>query len=136
MYAIVKIGGNQYRVENGQKVEVDRLVGNAGDLLTFPALMVAEGEKVKVGKDAENTPVHAKIVAHTRGVKVDVMRFRAKSRHRRKKGFRQSCTMIEIQSIGNAKLPEKATAKPEALSLKVKKTTPAKKAVTKKTSAK
>ena len=136
MYAIVKIGGNQYRVENGQKVQVDRLVGNTGDLVSFPALMVADKEEVKLGKDAENIPVKAKIVAHTRGVKVDVMRFRAKSRHRRKKGFRQSCTMIEIQSIGNAKLPEKATAKPEALSPKVKKTTPAKKAVAKKTPTK
>src|SRR3989344_4850421 len=108
MYAIVKIGGNQYRVSPGEKVTVDRLTGNVGDTLTFPTLLVVDDAKqVKVGKETTGISVTATIATHEKGDKIDVRRFRHKVRHRRHIGFRPALTTLTIEAIGDKKAPAK-----------------------------
>lgn len=137
MYAVVKIGANQYKVTTGAKVEVDRLTGNIGDNVSFPALLVVDEKNVKMGKDASQVPVNAKIVEHKRGEKIDVMRYRNKSRYRRKRGFRQSLTLIEIQAIGDHQAPQLVESKVADTSVKNEvKAAPVKKTLVRKKPAK
>ena len=103
MYAVIKLGGHQYRVASGDKVVVDRLSGAVGDTTTVPALLVAEGKEVTLGTVASQTPVTVKIVSHGQGEKVHVRRFRAKSRTRRHTGFRSQLTEITVEAIGTLK---------------------------------
>lgn len=103
MYAIIKIGGNQYKVSPKQILEVDRLDSEDKSLVTYPCLLVVDGEKAIVGKEAEKILVTAKVLKQTRGEKIDVVRFRHKVRHRRHVGFRADLTQIQIESIGNVK---------------------------------
>lgn len=100
MYAIIQVGGNQYRVNPGISIKVDRLHAKEGEALTFPALLVADDREVKVGKEAARVVVTAAVVAHTQGDKVKTLRFRAKSRHRRRVGMRPQLSLIKITSIG------------------------------------
>lgn len=100
MYAIIQVGGNQYRVNPGSSIKVDRVNAKEGEALTFPALLVADDQEVKVGKEAARVIVTAAVVAHTKGDKVKTLRFRAKSRHRRRVGMRPQLSLIKITSIG------------------------------------
>lgn len=131
MYAIVKINGSQYRVSPGDTLTVSKLQGNVGDSVSATTLLVADGDQVKVGKDATNISVAAKIVSHGKGEKIHIRRFRAKSKHRRHIGFRSQLTTIAIETIGNAKKEAKAETKTEISS--EKSTTTVKKTRTKKT---
>lgn len=99
MYAVVKIGGKQYRVETGQTVVVDRQEGKEGDKLHFSSLLYVDGTTVKVGKEAAEVEVVAKIGKHLKGDKIDIRRFQAKSRHRRHVGFRPYQTSLMIETI-------------------------------------
>jgi len=116
MYAVIKLGGHQYRVAPGDRVVVDRLSGKVGEIVTVPALLVADNSDVKIGTPASQTPVTVKIVSHGQGEKVHVRRFRAKSRTRRHTGFRSQLTEITVEAIGTLKAqalkktPAKATA--------------------------
>lgn len=111
MYAIVKIGGNQYRVQSGETIVVDRLDQEVGSTIRLSSILWADGDKVKLGSEAEKLEVVAKIVSHGQGEKIHIRRFRAKSRHHRHVGFRAQQTKISIESIGETKktTPEKAT---------------------------
>ncbi len=100
MYAIIQVGGNQYRVSPGTFLEVDRLSAKVGDVLTFPALLVTDDRVVKIGKEATDVSVKGSVVAHIQGNKVKTLRFRAKSRHHRRVGMRPQLTQIRIISIG------------------------------------
>lgn len=101
MYAIVRSGGKQYRVEEGTVVTVSRLAGNAGDTVTLEdILFVADTEAVKVGKQAlKGAHISAEIVGHSRGPKIDVLRYKNKTRQRRSRGHRQEETTIRIKKI-------------------------------------
>lgn len=103
MYAIVAIGGNQYKVSPGDMVSVDRLAGKVGDKVNFPALLTADGAKTLVGKEAAKTSIATTIVSHGRGEKVDILRFKAKVRYHRRKGFRAALTTLKIEAIGDKK---------------------------------
>jgi large subunit ribosomal protein L21 len=118
MYAIVKIGGNQYKVSPKQIVEVDRLEAADKSVVSFPSLLVVDGEKVTFGKEAEKILVKAKVLKKMKGEKIDVVRFRHKVRHRRHVGFRSSLTQIEIESIGDV-VAKKIETKKEAVVKKV-----------------
>lgn len=112
MYAIVKIGGKQYRVEPGQTLVVDRQEGKEGEKLELSSLLYVDGTTVKVGPDATNVAVVAKIQKHLKGEKIDVRRFQAKSRHRRHVGFRPYQTSLVIETIAGKSAP--VTAKKAA----------------------
>ncbi len=101
MYAVIKTGGKQYRVAQGDKLRVEKLPGNVGDTVTLgEVLLVGSGEGVKVGQPVvSGAKVEAKIVAHDRGEKIIIFKFRRRKNYRRKTGHRQPFTALEITSI-------------------------------------
>lgn len=101
MYAIVKTGGKQYRVEQGEVLEVEKLEGEAGTSVELTeVLMVQDENGSKWGQPTvEGAKVVAKIVAQKRGVKINAMVFKPKKNIRRRYGHRQSITALEIESI-------------------------------------
>jgi large subunit ribosomal protein L21 len=102
MFAIITVSGKQQKVKTGDVVSVDKLSGGVGDTVVFDnVLLVHDGGKTKIGTpNVTRVVVKAKILEQYKGEKIDSMRFRAKSRYRRKRGFRPQLTKIEIISIG------------------------------------
>lgn len=101
MYAVIKTGGKQYRVAQGDKVRVEKLPGNVGDNVTLDqVLLVSSGEGVKVGAPiVGGAKVEAKIVAQDRSPKIIIFKFRRRKNYRRKTGHRQPFTALEITGI-------------------------------------
>ena len=101
MYAIVRSGGKQYRVEEGALVSVDTVAGKVGDTVTLgDILVIADGDDVKAGQPAlDGARETAEIVAHGKGPKIQVLRYKNKTRQRRSRGHRQSETTIRITKI-------------------------------------
>lgn len=101
MYAVIKTGGKQYRVEQGDRLRVEKLPGNVGDSVTLgEVLLVGAGEGVKVGAPlVSGAKVEAKIVAQDRSPKVIIFKFRRRKNYRRKNGHRQPFTALEITGI-------------------------------------
>jgi large subunit ribosomal protein L21 len=111
MYAIVKTGGKQYRVEEGQKLLVERLPQDEGADIALVPLMVRSDE-VAFGKDGlDGATVTAKIVAHVRGEKLRVFKFKPKRGYKRRTGHRQDLTQIQVTTITTGKAKTKAKAK-------------------------
>jgi large subunit ribosomal protein L21 len=101
MYAVIRTGGKQYRVAAGDSVEVEKLDGSVGELITLEdVLLVAAGDTVKVGAPrVEGTTVSAKITGQYRGTKIMVFKYRPKKRIRVRRGHRQYLTRLQIESI-------------------------------------
>ena len=101
MYAVIKTGGKQYRVAQGDRLRVEKLAGNVGDTVTLgEVLLVGEGDGVKVGAPlVSGAKVEAKIVAQDRGKKIIIFKFRRRKNYRRKTGHRQPFTALEITGI-------------------------------------
>ena len=100
MYAIVKTGGKQYRVEQGQSLLVERLPGSSeGDTVTLQPLLCVDGAKVVDGSDLSKVSVSARVVAHERGPKLRVVKFKPKRGYKRRTGHRQSLTRLEVTTI-------------------------------------
>ncbi|RTH26922.1 50S ribosomal protein L21 [Thermus scotoductus] len=99
MFAIVKTGGKQYRVEPGLKLRVEKLKAEPGSQVELPVLLLS-GEKTVVGAPfVEGAKVVAEVLAHGKGKKITISRFKAKVQYRRKKGHRQPYTEILIKEI-------------------------------------
>jgi large subunit ribosomal protein L21 len=116
MYAIVKTGGKQYRVERGQYLLVERLPEEVGASVALQPLMYRSEEAVFDSKGLEQVKVTAKVLAHERGEKLRVVKFKPKRGYKRRTGHRQELTRIEITDIamGAAKAPAGKAAKPAA----------------------
>jgi len=101
LYAVVRSGGKQYRVEEGSLVTVGKLAGDAGDTITLgEILFVADNEAVKAGPAAlKGARITAEIVGHGKGPKIDVLRYKNKTRQRKMRGHRQDETTIRITKI-------------------------------------
>jgi large subunit ribosomal protein L21 len=99
MYAIVKTGGKQYRVEEGQSLLVERLPAQEGETVALSPLLVVDGSGVKDGQDLAKASVNATIVAHERGPKLRVVKFKPKRGYKRRTGHRQELTRIQITGI-------------------------------------
>lgn len=101
MYAIIRTGGKQYQVAEGDRLRVEKLTGEVGDTVELDdVLMVADGEAVKIGQPAvEGAKVTAKIVEQGKGKKVIVFKKKRRQGYARKKGHRQLFTALEIQGI-------------------------------------
>ncbi|HZK67258.1 MAG TPA: 50S ribosomal protein L21 [Chloroflexota bacterium] len=101
MYAVVETGGKQYRVEVGQTVDVERLPAEVGESVELGrVLMVSADDGVKIGSPVvSGARVVGDIVAHGRGKKIIVFRYKAKTRYRKKTGHRQSYTRVAIKDI-------------------------------------
>ena len=135
MYAVVKTGGKQYRVEKEDVVLVEKLNANDGDQVVLDSvLMIGEGKKVTLGNPMINdAAVMAQVVRQTRGPKITMIYKRRRKNSRRKQGHKQDLTLLKIIDIaekGGSKLtPKKAAKKPT--DVKVKTETKAKHVVTK-----
>ena len=101
VYAVVRAGGKQYRVEEGSLVTVDRVEGEPGSAVSLgEVLLIADGETVKAGTPTvAGAAVRAEIVAHGRGVKIVVFRYKNKTRSRRRTGARAGLTTLRIKKI-------------------------------------
>ncbi|MBV8430489.1 MAG: 50S ribosomal protein L21 [Solirubrobacterales bacterium] len=99
MYAIVKTGGKQYRVEEGQSLLVERLPVDDGGQATLTPLLFVDGSNVVDGEDLAKVTVEARVVAHERGPKLRVVKFKPKRGYKRRTGHRQELTRIEVTSI-------------------------------------
>jgi large subunit ribosomal protein L21 len=99
MYAIVKTGGKQYHVEPGQWLLVERLPDDDGAKVALQPLLYVDGENVVDGADLLKVKVEAKILAHERGPKLRIVKFKPKRGYKRRNGHRQELTRIEITSI-------------------------------------
>jgi len=113
MYAIVKTGGKQYRVERGQRLLVERLTAEAGSNVTLEPILYRSDEAVFDKAGLESVQVTAKVVAHVRGEKLRVFKFKPKRGYKRRTGHRQDLTQIEVTDIAHGKAKAKA-AKPAA----------------------
>ncbi len=99
MYAIIETGGKQYKVAPGDVIQVEKLSGEAGQTVEFPALAVrADDEPMKAGKDAK-ARVTGVIVGETRGKKLLVFKFKRKKQYKRLTGHRQNLTRVQINEI-------------------------------------
>jgi len=118
MYAIVKTGGKQYRVERGQTLLVERLGGDEGSNVALEPILYRSEDAVFDAAGLKKVKVTAKIVAHERGEKLRVFKFKPKRGYKRRTGHRQEPTRIEVTdiSMGTAtKAPvAKTAAKPAA----------------------
>jgi large subunit ribosomal protein L21 len=100
MYAIVKAGGKQYRVEEGDSLLVDRLRADEGEKVNLEALLLADGDNTVLDPaEAEKIKVEAVVVGHERGKKVHVLKFKPKRGYKRRSGARADLTRLEIREI-------------------------------------
>ena len=99
MYAIVKTGGKQYRVEQGQSLLVERLPASDGDSVELQPLLVVDGSDVVDGEGLSGVTVSARVLGHERGPKLRVVKFKPKRGYKRRTGHRQELTRIEITAI-------------------------------------
>ncbi len=103
MYAVIATGGKQYRVAEGDVIQVETLEGEAGASIDFDkVLMVGEGENVKIGAPyLDGGKVTATIKSHGRGKKVEIVKFRRRKHHRKQMGHRQNYTEVQITGISS-----------------------------------
>ena len=132
-YAIISLGGKQYRVSEGDRLLVDRLQQDAGK--TFHPEVLLVGGDGKTELSPKGIQVTARVVGETLGDKIRIGKYRRRTGYRRHTGFRAKLSQIEIESIGTRRAPRKteekapAEAKPKAQSratAKAKPSTPRK----------
>jgi large subunit ribosomal protein L21 len=108
MYAIVKTGGKQYRVERGQQLLIERLPDEEGSDVALEPILYRSEEAVFDKAGLEKVKVTAKVLAHVRGEKLRVFKFKPKRGYKRRTGHRQSLTRIEVTEIALASAKPKA----------------------------
>ncbi len=100
MYAVIKTGGKQYRVTEGQKLRVERLPGNPGDAVSFDQVLLLGGDSPKIGQPlVKGASVTAEILGQNRAKKIIVFKLRRRKNYRRKQGHRQPYTELKITGI-------------------------------------
>jgi large subunit ribosomal protein L21 len=99
MYAIVKSGGKQYRVEPGQRLLVERLSAEVGSTVTLEPLLYRSNEVVFEKDALAAVKVSAEVIGHERGEKIRVFKYKPKRGYRRRAGHRQELTRIEVRDI-------------------------------------
>ena len=100
MFAIIVTGGKQYKVQEGDVVFVEKLNAAEGEEVKFEEVLAVSGDSFVTGKPTvEGAKVEGKVVAHGRGEKITVFKYKSKKNYRRKQGHRQPFTKVEITSI-------------------------------------
>ncbi len=101
MYAVIKTGGKQYRVANGDTLEVEKLDAEVGQTLSIrEVLMIVDGEQVTFGSPyVEGAEVNVSVRALGRGPKIRVLKFQRRKHHRKQMGHRQAYTRLEVTGI-------------------------------------
>jgi large subunit ribosomal protein L21 len=101
MYAVVKTGGKQYRVEQGQYLLVEKIAADEGASIELEPILFADADAVFDADGLKKIKVSAKILAHEKGEKLRVFKFKPKRGYKRTNGHRQNLTRIEITEISN-----------------------------------
>jgi len=101
MFAVIETGGKQYRVAPGEKVKIEKLEAQSGEVFSFDkVLLIADGDNIKIGQPyVSGAKVEAKIARQGRAKKVIVFKYHSKTRQRKKKGHRQYFTEVEVTAI-------------------------------------
>jgi large subunit ribosomal protein L21 len=98
--AVIRTGGKQYRVSEGDTIKVEKLEGDPGAKIQFDEVLLVGGDTPKIGKPTvSGAKVSGEIVAQTRGNKLIVFKFKRRKRYRRKAGHRQALTQVKITGI-------------------------------------
>lgn len=118
MFAVIKTGGKQYKVAEGDEIVIEKLAADAGESVTFESvLMLGDGKKVTIGEPVvSGASVVGTVAEQRKGAKVIIMKKRQRNTYRRKKGHRQLETVVTIESIlaDGKKTPAKKTAAKKA----------------------
>lgn len=104
MYAVIRTGGKQYRVEPNDVIKVEKLAGEAGETLTLDdVLLVADGDNITVGAPTvDGAKVQATVLEQTRAAKIVIFKKKRRKNYRRKNGHRQHLTVLRITDIAAA----------------------------------
>jgi large subunit ribosomal protein L21 len=116
-YAIITLGGKQYRVQEGERLLVDRLKADEGKTFNPKVLLIGGNGKTDL---APSITVTARVVSHELGEKIRIGKYKKRTGYRKHTGFRSSLTQIEIESIGAGARKAAAAAKPKAETTKPK----------------
>ena len=104
MYAIVKAGGRQEKVEVGETIVVDRIDSATGSTVSFPAVLVVDGASITTDpKVLAGVKVTGEVLEELKGPKIDILRYKNKTGHRRRQGFRVQLTKVKITAINGVK---------------------------------
>jgi large subunit ribosomal protein L21 len=116
MYAVIKAGGKQQKVQAGDVIEVELMHADGDKIQLHPILVVDDEGKTHFGKEAQRAVVTAKLVGEQKGEKKKVFKYRQKTGYARKQGHRQLMTLLEIEDIklGARRAPAKKEAAEEA----------------------
>jgi large subunit ribosomal protein L21 len=99
MYAVIKTGGKQYKVSEGDEIFIEKLEGEAGQTVTFDeVLAIGDDSGIKAGSDLKAS-VKGEIVSQGKNKKITVLKYKAKKGYRRKNGHRQPYTRVRVSSI-------------------------------------
>jgi len=104
MYAVIRSGGKQYRVEPGETIEVERLEGKVGGKVTFDDILAVRTDEKKMltGADAAKAKITGKIVKHVRGPKLKVLKYKTGGQYQIQRGHRQGYTAVQVSDISFA----------------------------------
>jgi large subunit ribosomal protein L21 len=115
-YAVIRTGGKQYKVAEGQVIEVEKLLAEPNSSITFSDVLLVAGENTPVigSPLITDVAVTGKVLEQIKGEKIRVAKYKAKVRYRRVTGHRQLLTRVQIESIGSGKkdTPKEETVKP------------------------
>jgi large subunit ribosomal protein L21 len=104
MYAIVRTGGKQYRVAEGDVIQVEKLTGAPGDAVSLPAVLLVDGERlVTDAAQLARVAVTGEVVAHTKGPKIRIHKFKNKTGYHKRQGHRQPLTQVKVTGISSGK---------------------------------
>ena len=99
MYAIIATGGKQYKVSEGDIINVEKLAVSAGETVTFDQVVAVNDGTMKAGDDVANATVTATVMEQGRGKKVIVYKYKRKTGYHKKNGHRQAYTQVKIEKI-------------------------------------
>ncbi len=97
--AVIKTGGKQYKVSEGQNLKIEKIDAEVGTILNFQTLLTAEGDKINIGKSELGEIVEGKITENGKSKKVSIVKFKNKTRYKKNVGHRQPFTKVEITKI-------------------------------------
>lgn len=100
MYAIVKTGGKQYKVAEGDLVKVEKIEGEPGSAVALTPVLLVDGATVKAkAADLEKVSVSAEIVEQGKGPKIDILKYKNKTGYKKRQGHRQPLTVLKVTGI-------------------------------------